>query len=211
MQRALPHSLKHLVTRRASPEARNLVLGLISQNPPLTIQDLYKLTTKEQQAQQPETSDPNSLPNPSMRCVCHTARAPRGCAHHPPPPPPRYLKKVVLPDLEQEGVVEKVHTKEPLSEEELERMRANLAKSRKTKPVALSSHVAYWRWQLRQARDEEPPKEEKRRFGTEVGVGEDWSHLNKRRQRAREEKVARDVAWLKELEAARREGMSSRS
>ncbi|KAI0711570.1 hypothetical protein C8Q76DRAFT_737144 [Earliella scabrosa] len=189
MQRALPHSLKHLVTRRASPEARNLVLGLISQNPPLTIQDLYKLTTKEQQAQQPESSDPNSLPIPSMR----------------------YLKKVVLPDLEQEGVVEKVHTKEPLSEEELERMRANLAKSRKTKPVALSSHVAYWRWQLRQARDEEPLKEEKRRFGTEVGVGEDWSHLNKRRQRAREEKVARDVAWLKELEAARREGMSSRS
>lgn len=42
-------------------------------------------------------------------------------------------------------------------------------------------------------------------FGAEVGVGEDWSHLNKRRQRAREGKVARDVTWLKDLQKIRRE------
>jgi hypothetical protein len=40
-------------------------------------------------------------------------------------------------------------------------------------------------------------------FGTEVGVGEDWGHLNKRRRRAREGKVARDVKWLEKVQRAR--------
>jgi hypothetical protein len=40
-------------------------------------------------------------------------------------------------------------------------------------------------------------------FGAEVGVGEDWSHLNKRRRRAREEKVSRDVKWIRKLQKAR--------
>ena len=44
---------------------------------------------------------------------------------------------------------------------------------------------------------------EEEAFGAEVGVGEDWSHLNKRRQRAREEKVARDVKWMKKVQRAR--------
>jgi hypothetical protein len=48
-------------------------------------------------------------------------------------------------------------------------------------------------------------------FGWEVGVGEDWSHLNKRlgRRRAREEKVARDVKWLEKLQSARRLSVAS--
>ncbi|KAF9450194.1 hypothetical protein P691DRAFT_701661 [Macrolepiota fuliginosa MF-IS2] len=41
-------------------------------------------------------------------------------------------------------------------------------------------------------------------FGTSVGVGEDWSHLNKRRQGSREEKVQRDVAAMKQLQARER-------
>lgn len=48
------------------------------------------------------------------------------------------------------------------------------------------------------------PKKEYKVFGTEVGVGEDWSHLNKRRRRAREGKVERDVAWLKDLQVLRK-------
>ncbi|KAG1744149.1 uncharacterized protein EDB91DRAFT_1080941 [Suillus paluster] len=39
----------------------------------------------------------------------------------------------------------------------------------------------------------------------DVGVGEDWSHLNKRRQRARKEKVERDLKWMWTLQAAKRE------
>jgi hypothetical protein len=43
----------------------------------------------------------------------------------------------------------------------------------------------------------------KRVFGTEVGVGMDWGHLNKRRLRARREKVSRAVAFLKEVQDLR--------
>ncbi len=39
--------------------------------------------------------------------------------------------------------------------------------------------------------------------GTGVGVGEDWSHLNRRRRRAREEKVGRDVKWMGRVRRAR--------
>ncbi|KAG0700085.1 hypothetical protein DFH29DRAFT_651295 [Suillus ampliporus] len=39
----------------------------------------------------------------------------------------------------------------------------------------------------------------------DVDVGQDWSHLNKRRQRAREETVERDLKWMWTLQAAKRE------
>ncbi|KAG1869451.1 hypothetical protein DFJ58DRAFT_624255, partial [Suillus subalutaceus] len=38
----------------------------------------------------------------------------------------------------------------------------------------------------------------------DVGVGEDWSHLNKRRQRSRKEKIERDLKWMWTLQAAAR-------
>jgi len=41
-------------------------------------------------------------------------------------------------------------------------------------------------------------------LGAEVGVGEDWGHLNKRRRRAREEKVKKDVKWMNKVSKARR-------
>ena len=41
------------------------------------------------------------------------------------------------------------------------------------------------------------PKPPRKVFGTEVGVGEDWSHLSKRRGRARVGKVRRDVSAMR--------------
>ena len=38
-----------------------------------------------------------------------------------------------------------------------------------------------------------------------VGVGEDWSHLNKRRQRARERKVKRDLKLMTSIQDAKKE------
>jgi hypothetical protein len=62
-------------------------------------------------------------------------------------------------------------------------------------------------WQLvdksRESSLEGTKDEDEEVFGAEVGVGEDWSHLNKRRRRAREEKVARDVQWIEKLQRAR--------
>jgi len=103
--------------------------------------------------------------------------------------------------------VEKFHTVRTLSEEEVKHRLAAMSKSaRKAKGDFLPVTTDVWLWKLK-ARPPPPPapKPEKPVFGAKVGVGEDWSHLNKRRQRAREEKVARDVTWLKDLEKLRRE------
>ena len=51
------------------------------------------------------------------------------------------------------------------------------------------------------------PQPEPELFGKAVGAGEDWGHLNRRRQRAREEKMAQDVKWLQALERARAQGV----
>ncbi|KAI0718367.1 hypothetical protein C8T65DRAFT_638746 [Cerioporus squamosus] len=193
MSRGLPHSLKHLATRRASPEARTLVLSVIKQNGALTVQDLYKYTRAQQQTL---TQDSSSGDAESEGII----------------PSMRYLKKVVLPDLQQRGELDKVHTKEQLSEEALEKLKSHMTtKSSRKNAGALPTNVEYWKWQLKAPQPAPQPVVERKPFGTEVGVGEDWSHLNRRRQRAREEKVARDVEWMRELGRARRQAVADSS
>ncbi len=81
------------------------------------------------------------------------------------------------------------------------------AQLKKTSVEALSQPVSTWMWQLvdKSAKPVRESKDEgaKVAFGAEVGVGEDWSHLNRRRRRVREEKVARDVKWMRKVERAR--------
>ena len=103
--------------------------------------------------------------------------------------------------------VEKFHTARTLSDEEIQHRLATMTKSaRKAKGDSLPTKTDVWLWRARERPPPPPePKKEKPVFGAEVGVGEDWSHLNKRRQRAREEKVARDVTWLRDLRKIRRE------
>jgi len=103
--------------------------------------------------------------------------------------------------------VEKFHTARTLSDEEIQHRLATMSKSaRKAKGDSLPTKTDVWLWRARERPPPPPePKKEKPVFGAEVGVGEDWSHLNKRRQRARGEKVARDVTWLRDLRKIRRE------
>ncbi|KAI0305212.1 hypothetical protein B0F90DRAFT_1702523, partial [Multifurca ochricompacta] len=73
------------------------------------------------------------------------------------------------------------------------------AQLKKTSVAALSQPVSTWMWQLVD-KSKNPPKEAKDKvqqvFGAEVGVGEDWDHLNKRRRRARED-------WMRKVRVAR--------
>jgi hypothetical protein len=83
-----------------------------------------------------------------------------------------------------------------------------LAKKKSKSVVALSQPVSTWMWQVVDKSKESPFDSTKKDadeevFGAEVGVGEDWSHLNKRRRRAREGKVSRDARWTRRLEMAR--------
>ncbi len=96
-----------------------------------------------------------------------------------------------------------MHIKRSLSAEEESRLQLNASKGKKTTPVP--SFHWHWLWQLKAHVPEDPPRPEKKTFGAEVGVGEDWSHLNKRRQRARQERVGRDVQWMRELKKAQSE------
>lgn len=91
----------------------------------------------------------------------------------------------------------------PMTPEELAARKDNLPKS--ARQAAEQGMAHEWAWRQKPVHPRNPPKP-KVVFGQEVGVGEDFSHLSKRRQRTREETVTREVEWLHELEKARREG-----
>jgi hypothetical protein len=114
----------------------------------------------------------------------------------------RYFKET-LKDLVRTHNVKKVHIKRTLTPAELEQRKATMSKSQLRK-TALSLPVSTWFWQLVNEGDK-PKKQQREDSEEEVGVEEDWGHLNKRRRRAREEKIARDVKWARKVERARRE------
>lgn len=186
----------HEWPRYCTPQARDVVLNIVRSNSPLSSKDIFKLAI---QTAQPASADTQLKLDLSKF---------RG---HPPPQPTspvrsirynltvsclhcltcisRYLKKVVLPALATEKEVEKFHTK--------------IVKQTQTTNV--------WLWRVKEHRQSrlaavdassEPPLTGTASLSpAAVGVGEDWSHLNKRRQRARERKVARDLARLSTLQA----------
>ena len=95
--------------------------------------------------------------------------------------------------------VRRVYMAKELSPEEL-------AQPKKGGPKGNSpgSNHGVWRFECRNRPTVPKPKEEVV-FGADVGIGADWSHLNKRRQRSRILSVVRDVRWLRKLEKARQE------
>ncbi|KAH9941278.1 uncharacterized protein BXZ73DRAFT_42261 [Epithele typhae] len=107
-------------------------------------------------------------------------------------PSMRYLKHIVLEQMGQSGeLVKRVINREvPLESN--------------THATSVSP-VKTWRWDFMEAPTQSKTKPvEKAPYGAEVGVGEDFSHLNKRRQRSRVRHVTRDVSWMKELDEVRR-------
>ena len=109
-----------------------------------------------------------------------------------------------------------IHTFTP--EEMEERLKAFSTSKKKAHAKSLETTASVWVWKpineptiptLEETEaDRKPRKRGDRRFGWEVGNGEDVSHLNKRRQRKRAEKVRASMSWMKLLNNARREGWS---
>jgi len=100
---------------------------------------------------------------------------------------------VVLPHLAKERKLEKFHTKVATKD---------------------SHNTDAWLWRI----IPEKPKQVAPDASTDalpagiadlppsaVGVGEDWGHLNKRRQRARERKVKRDLKLMTSIQDAKKE------
>ena len=112
----------------------------------------------------------------------------------------------MLEDLIRTRDIKKVHIKRVLSPTEIEQRKATMSKAqlKKTSAASLSQPLSTWVWQLvdkttssSKEGDKDAGKDDV--FGAEVGVGEDWGHLNKRRRRTREEQVQRDVKWVQKL------------
>jgi hypothetical protein len=95
--------------------------------------------------------------------------------------------------------------KRVLSPAEIDQRIATMSKAqvKKTSVATLSQPMSTWAWELvDKSKKSSVALEDKDEevFGVEVGVGEDWSHLNRRRRRVREEKVSRDVKWMEKLQ-----------
>jgi hypothetical protein len=134
------------------------------------------------------------------------------------------MKKEILPKLEGERFLQKVHRKRVLTPEEVSARRVTLTKGQK-KSVASSKEQAIipeWVWMLpnaehevarREARDlaaarllEQKIRDE-RVNGWELGVGQDVGHLNRRRGENRERKIRSEVHWATTLGKARKEDL----
>ncbi|GLB39197.1 hypothetical protein LshimejAT787_0603590 [Lyophyllum shimeji] len=168
-----------------------------------TTQELYKLALK-----QPPPPDYRPLtPRPSPTTPAKLVN--RGGQNNikveaPQPPHPEHpirsislLKRRILPILEGEQLLQKARA---------QRVLAHAGATKKGKDAQRATETV-WVWQpvdpstLPPRPAPEPPKEV---YGADVGVGEDWGHLNRRRQRARREKVRADVHAMKVAEGIAR-------
>ncbi|RDB27620.1 hypothetical protein Hypma_003803 [Hypsizygus marmoreus] len=125
----------------------------------------------------------------------------------------KFLKRSILPVLEGCKEIKMMRAQRiPFNPAGVARDSESKGKGKGKKETSHASSAAppapvtVWTWQPIDPNTlPAPPKFKPTRklFGTEVGVGEDWSHLNKRRERARVGKVRRDVSVMKEVIAAR--------
>jgi hypothetical protein len=124
----------------------------------------------------------------------------------------RFLKNSILPVLEGSKELEIVKTTRipfnPAPTQRAGGKRKNKQETSHAAAAAAPAPVIVWVWQsVDKSKIPKPPvpKLPRQIFGTEVGVGEDWSHLSKRRQRTRVGKIRRDVATMRLLVAKRKE------
>ncbi|KZT10545.1 uncharacterized protein LAESUDRAFT_734900 [Laetiporus sulphureus 93-53] len=185
--------------RTATEEARQLVLSIISsQQTPPTAHEIYKLAVQQEFAAKGEI----------LQSPAKNAAAAKQHSTEPPYPTHiirsmQHLKRVVLRSLVNSNDIQQVHKIEALPKEERAKRLHSLSRSGKKHADHTLAPVSIWRWQILTNKPVPPKPKEKPVFGKEVGVGQDWSHLNKRRQRSRIGSVRRDVRWLWELENAK--------
>ncbi|KAI0065031.1 hypothetical protein BV25DRAFT_1822133 [Artomyces pyxidatus] len=183
--------------RTTTSQARDVVRNIIrSSATPLSTRDIFKQAVQQATGSSasrstranPVANDPHEPPYPD-----HAIRS------------MTYLKTIVLPELLGRKEIEKIHMQRTLSAEEIERRRASMTKAaQRAHANDPAKTIDSWVWKAREFVPKAPVvKQEEPVFGVEVGVGEDWGHLNRRRRRAREMSVKRDVKWMRKLQRAK--------
>jgi hypothetical protein len=109
---------------------------------------------------------------------------------------------VVLPALVHSKEVQKVHIKRTLSAEEMEHHLKSMSKTaQRARAGALSSTIDTWLWKPVDHRSPTAATGDNPEGSVkEVDMREDWSHLNRRRQRSREEALEREGKWMRKLQ-----------
>ncbi|KAG1733826.1 hypothetical protein EDB19DRAFT_1999974 [Suillus lakei] len=196
---AIPLFRKNLWPRHCLPSVRDLVRGIVvSSTTPLSTKDIYNLALKQTVIQLVSDESPeHNVPKKEHPTIV------RGITRQPSTRPPH-----------PEHPVRSLHEH---SQTEIDHRLQTVAKAvRKEQAVSVAAPRNTWLWRMTASPPPPKPlpastfsKSESlglpRFTAADVGVGEDWSHLNKRRQRARKEKVERDLKWMWMLQAAKRE------
>ncbi|KAG8745311.1 hypothetical protein FRC10_008328 [Ceratobasidium sp. 414] len=208
----------------STPHARNIVRKLLSEGRKLRIQEIYKRGLEEF----PATPFPEPLPPKQIVGKKGILKPTPPQAPHPRHPfhSRSYLKGVVLPDLAASREVEKVHVVVENTGEIQTRKHPT-----KSKEAIKTGKQDLWVWRLigPQAGEAGPKLEEEPEVDTvgwhqenqiyprpknpeeSVNRGDPYgaarlTHLNKRRQNARPEKISLESQWIKSIAAARAEG-----
>jgi hypothetical protein len=125
------------------------------------------------------------------------------------------LKEHILPALLGSQEIHKVVVDREITEPILAKGKKGKITKNPTKPTAGASPttpvtIKAWVWKPMTPTPKDAPKEVQERFGAAVGVGQDFSHLSKRRQGAREEKIQRDLKKMRRLQAKKKRQELSR-
>ncbi|XP_006463738.1 hypothetical protein AGABI2DRAFT_179993 [Agaricus bisporus var. bisporus H97] len=131
-----------------------------------------------------------------------------------------FLKAHVMPVLLEQQEVHKVVVDRQITEPIFAKGKKGKISKTPTKPTAGASPanpitIKAWVWMPKLLQP--PPKKTKEEiqeeadepFGAAVGVGDDFSHLSKRRQARREEKIMRDLKTMRRLQAQKEQRQSS--
>jgi hypothetical protein len=189
-----------------------IVRKVLSENASgLTTQELYRLALKEKPA-----SAFRPPVNPAPRHVDPKVKVPPTPPHlEHPVQSMSFLKRTLLPTLEQKREFRKARITRTIEQHQ---STANQPTGKAAKRKATShtgtiaaavaaakaertSTVDAWVWRPfsgpKRIPDNAIQWPKRKPFGEAVGMGEDWSHLNKRRQRARTRKVASALVDMK--------------
>jgi hypothetical protein len=113
------------------------------------------------------------------------------------------MKQFILPTLVNLREIEKFHMKRKLNQEEIDaKLLSMTPEARLRKGPDLSAvEVTTWLWRLKQPKAPPQPQmlQNSKILEEVLGKNEDWSHLNKRRQARRLEKIEEDVKQAKRL------------
>ncbi|KAF9482720.1 hypothetical protein BDN70DRAFT_874741 [Pholiota conissans] len=170
----------------------------------VSTKQLYKLAVQEPA---PPGFEPYPLPRPPARAVPKTRHGkskiivPEARDLYPSHPDHpirsiRFLKAEILASMKASSEIGTF--RQPKAAARLAAEEASATTEKEKKKLAASQMEFVWK--PLPPKQAPPPPQKKEVFGVEVGVGADYSHLNKRRQRARVEKISLAVQKMKDIQ-----------